>query len=88
MVSEEINNEAMISTWLHYGLAGLIFGVGGTLLGLWQLATADSTVVSEMGTALVVLCPLMAVLALVSLTIARKMRAELGQNNIHNASHQ
>jgi predicted DNA repair protein MutK len=88
MVSEEINNEAMISTWLHYGLTGLIFGVGGTLLGLWQLATAHSTVVSEMGTALVVLCPLMAVLALVSLTIARKMRAELGQNNIHNASHQ
>ena len=76
----EIDNGAMISTWHHYGLAGLVLGVSGTLLGLWQLVASAGSSSSGMATALLVLCPLMLVLALVSLTIARRMRAELGQN--------
>jgi hypothetical protein len=74
---EAIDNEAMISTWYHYGLAGLLFGVGGTILGIWQLADDTGAGVREMATALLVLCPLMTVLALVSLTIAHKMRTEI-----------
>jgi hypothetical protein len=81
MAAEEIDNEVMVSTWYHYGLIGLIFGVGGTIVGIWQMADGTNTGLREMGTALVLLCPLMTVLALASLTIARRIRAELHQSN-------
>jgi predicted DNA repair protein MutK len=87
MAVGETDNEAMVSTWYHYGVIGLIVGVGGTIVGIWQMADGTGSGLREMGAALVLLCPLMTVLALASLTIARRMRAELNQNNHTHAPH-
>jgi hypothetical protein len=76
MASEEEASAALVSHWRHYGVSGLILGIGGTLVGLWRLTSGDTANAIEMGRSLVVLCPLITVLALVSLTIARRMRAE------------
>ena len=76
MASEEEASAALVSHWRHYGVSGLILGVGGTIFGIWRVMVGDTANAVEMGWTLVVLCPLIAVLALVSLTIARRMRAE------------
>jgi hypothetical protein len=76
MVSEEETAAGMESRWRHYGVAGLIFGIGGTIYGIATLTQNGSESSREMAIALLVLCPLVAALAAVSLTIARKMRAE------------
>ena len=76
MASEEEASAALVSHWRHYGVSGLILGVGGTIFGLWRLSVGETANSVEMGWTLVVLCPLIAVLAVVSLTIARRMRAE------------
>jgi hypothetical protein len=76
MVSEEETAASMESRWRHYGVGGLIFGIGGTIYAVGTLLQNESESSREMAIALLVLCPLMAVLAVVSLTIAQKMRAE------------
>jgi hypothetical protein len=76
MVSEEETAALLESRWRHYGVSGLVFGIGGTIYGIVALLQNESESSREMAIALLVLCPLMAVLAVVSLTIAQKMRAE------------
>jgi hypothetical protein len=76
MGSEEETDALLESRWRHYGVAGLVFGIGGTIYAVVTLLQNESESSREMAIALLVLCPLMAVLAVVSLTIAQKMRAE------------
>jgi len=76
MASEEEASAALVSHWRHYGVSGLILGVGGTIFGIWRVMVGDTANAVEMGRTLIILCPVIAVLALVSLTIARRMRAE------------
>jgi hypothetical protein len=76
MGSEEETDALLESRWRHYGVAGLVFGIGGTIYAVVTLLQNESESSREMTIALLVLCPLMAVLAVVSLTIAQKMRTE------------